>query len=203
MENIRAGWLLRANAYECVVGCRVNQANTPAFGEMVCIPQEGDLSIYGLVYNLSIADDGLVRQLATSEGLDENTIRDNRDNRTVPLELSVLFLGYEQGEVVVHLMPPHPPLSLDSLLRCSDEEVMRFTSQGQFGYFRALLRNPDLPVDELLAAHLRQVVPIQRRCGHDDWAQDAARELIALLRDDYVRLSAVLSALADAGVYVQ
>ena len=106
---------------------------------------------------IRIDDDGLVRQLVTAEGVDEAAIADNRQNRTVPVEISVLAVGYQQGGRITHLLPPRPPLSLDVITLCDDDELRRFTSTGHFGYFRHVLRNSELPAGEVLAAHLRQV----------------------------------------------
>ena len=42
------------------------------------VPQENGYQIYGLIHDIHIDDDGLVRQLVTAEGVDENVIADNR-----------------------------------------------------------------------------------------------------------------------------
>ena len=69
MNAIAIGRLLRANTTGCVIGCRVTQANTPAFGEMVRIPLNDGSQVYGLVHEIHIDDDGLVRQLVTARSL--------------------------------------------------------------------------------------------------------------------------------------
>ncbi len=73
-------------------------------------------------------------------------------------------------------------------------EMVRFTSAGRFGYFRHILRAADLPVGELLAAHLQQAGAGPCRCGNPTWTAQATQELITLLRDDYPTLMAVLGA---------
>jgi hypothetical protein len=60
-----------------------------------------------------------------------------------------------------------------------------------------LLRAVDLPVSELLAAHLQQANNAQVAAGNTEWINNAAQELITLLRDDYSSLMSVLSALND------
>jgi len=52
--------------------------------------------VYGLIHDIHIDDDGLVRQLVTAENVSEEVMRDNRERRIVPVELSVLTVGYEQ-----------------------------------------------------------------------------------------------------------
>jgi hypothetical protein len=195
---IEIGRLLRAGTTGFVVGCRVNQLESPSFGALVKATLPGDYQIYGLIHDIHIDDDGLVRQLVTAERVDENIINDNRLNRNVPLEISVLSVGYRQDERIYHLLPPRPPLSLDAIYLCSAQELCEFTSAGRFGYFRHLLRAADLPVGELLAAHVQQVNSAQRECGQEGWLTTATQELITLLRDDYPTMMAVLGALADA-----
>lgn len=197
MSEIEIGRLLRASTTDCVVGCRVSQVSAPAFGALMRIPLKEDYSIYGLIYDIRIEDDGLVRQLVTAEGIDEEVIADNRVNRNVPVEVSVLHVGYRQAGKVYHLMPPRPPLSLDAIYVCGPKEACAFTGHGRFGYFRHILRAADLPVGELLAAHIKLVSGYHADFGNSTWASDAVKELIVLLRDDYPTLMTVLGAVAD------
>jgi len=197
MAEIEIGRLLRAGITGCVVGCRVSQLNVPAFGDLVRIPLADGTQIYGLVHDIHIDDDGLVRQLVTAERLSAEVIEDNRVNRNVPVEVSVLFVGFEQGGAVSHQLPPRPPLTLDAIYPCSAGELCRFTSAGRFGYFRHVLRAADLPIGELLAAHVQKTARAQKDNGNETWINEATKELITLLRDDYPTLNSVLGALAD------
>ena len=104
-------------------------------------------------------------KLVTAEGIHDSIIADNRLNRNVPLEISVLAIGYRLDGHVYHLLPPRPPLSLDVIYLCADNEVCEFTGAGRFGYFRHLLRAVDLPIGELLAAHIQQVQSCQVENG--------------------------------------
>jgi hypothetical protein len=200
MSAIAFGRLLRAGTTGFVVGCRVAAPETPVFGALVRVPQPAETQVYGLVYDIHIDDDGLVRQLATTSEIDAAVIADNRTNRNVPIEMSVLAVGYEQDGEIRHLLPPRPPLSLDQIYVCSPENLCRFTAQGRFGYLRHVLRATDLPVAELLATHLEQAAQAHRQVGEQDWLGRATRELITVLRDDYPLLQQVLSALADIQV---
>jgi hypothetical protein len=202
--SLQIGRLLRASATGCVVGCRVTQIDAPAFGGLLRIPLDGSApgcQVYGLVYDIHIDDDGLVRQLITAEGVPEDVILDNRVNRNVPVEISVLFTGYRLDGRIFHLMPPRPPLALDAIYLCDAAEICDFTGAGRFGYFRHILRAADLPVGELLAAHLQQAAAAHQANGRADWSAQATQELITLLRDDYPTLMTVLGALADAGLF--
>ncbi len=204
MAQIEIGRLLRAGTTGFIAGCRVNQLEAPAFGALVRAPLGAGYQVYGLIYDIHIDDDGLVRQLVTAEHVSEEVMRDNRERRIVPVELSVLTVGYEQDGRVYHLLPPRPPLSLDVIYLCDDKDLVRFTSAGRFGYFRHVLRSQDVPVGEVLAAHIQQAgaahgkevgKPSPR--GAEAWKEDATQELITLLRDDYPTLMSVLGALGE------
>ncbi len=197
-EIYEIGRLLRAGTAACVVGCRVSQAGAPEFGSLVRIPLDGDYQIFGLIYDIHIDDDGLVRQLVTAEGIQPEVLEDNRVNRNVPVEFSVLHVGYQQAGRISHLLPPRPPLSLDAIYPCEPRELAAFTSAGRFGYFRHVLRAAaEMPVGELLAAHIRQAQAAQAEAGRPDWRDRAVQELITLLRDDYPALMGVLGALSE------
>ncbi|MFH1184962.1 MAG: hypothetical protein V1755_07975 [Chloroflexota bacterium] len=192
-QKIEIGRLLRAGTSAFVAGCRVSQLDVPAFGALVRAPLGPDYQVYGLIHDIRIEDDGLVRQLVTAEKVSDEVLLDNRERRIVPVEMSVIVVGHEQGGSIRHQLPPRPPLSLDLIYLCDRNDLRRFTSTGRFGYFRHLLRVPELPLGELFAAHIRQA-----RDAHADpakWSEAAVQELIALLRDDYPLLTSVLGAL--------
>jgi hypothetical protein len=194
-NQIEIGRLLRSGITGFTAGCRVSQWDAPALGALVRAPISTSYQVYGLIHDIHIDDDGLVRQLVTADNVSAEVMRDNRERRIVPVEMSVLAIGYEQDGRIYHLLPPRPPLSLDVIYACEDNDMVRFTS-GRFGYFRHILQNQDIPVGEVLAAHIQQ-------CGRahgvncDAWREKATAELITLLRDDYETLMSVLGALGD------
>jgi hypothetical protein len=192
-STIEIGRLLRAGTTGFIAGCAVSQFDTPAFGALVRAPLGNGYQVYGLIYDIHIDDDGLVRQLVTSDNISPEVMRDNRERRIVPVEMSVLSVGYEQDGKIFHLLPPRPPLSLDVIYPCDDRDLAAFTSAGRFGYFRHILRAKDAPLGELLAAHIQQAGAAQER----KWKEAATQELITLLRDDYPTLMSVLGALGE------
>lgn len=203
--KIEIGRLLRAGTSGFVVGCRVSQLDSPTFGGLVRAPLGADqmgnnYQVYGLIYDIHIDDDGIIRQLVTADRVDDAIIADNRLNRNVPVEISVLTVGHQENDTIKHLLPPRPPLSLDVIYQCSAQDLRQFTAAGRFGYFRHILRARDIPAGEILSAHLRQAQAAYQGTDNPDWAQKAARELIILLRDDYPALMAVLGAISD-GLY--
>ncbi len=190
---IEIGRLLRAGTSGFIAGCRVSQPTVPAFGSLARAPLGEGYQVYGLIYNIHIDDDGLVRQLVTADNVSDEVMRDNRERRIVPVEMSVLAVGYEQDGKIHHLLPPRPPLSLDVIYLCDEKDTARFTSAGRFGYFRHILQGKDIPIGEAFAAHIQQA----EKANGTAWKENAIREIITLLRDDYPTLMSVLGALRE------
>jgi hypothetical protein len=188
---IEIGRLLRAGTTGFIAGCRVNQLSVPSFGALVRAPLGEGYQVFGLIHDIHIDDDGLVRQLVTADHVSDEVMKDNRERRIVPVEMSVLAVGYEQDGRIYHLLPPRPPLSLDVIYLCDDKDLSRFTER--FGYFRHILNAKDAPIGEVIAAHILQAGKA-RGAG---WIESATQEVITLLRDDYPTLMSVLGALAD------
>src|SRR5688572_14141023 len=193
-NQIEIGRLLSAGTTGFIAGCRVNQLSVPSFGALVRAPLSDGYQVYGLIYDIHIDDDGLVRQLVTANNVSDDVLRDNRENRIVPVEMSVLAVGYEQDKKIYHLLPPRPPLSLDVIYLCNESETNQFVSSGRFGYFRHILRAKELPIGELFAMHFKQVKSVNR---DSNWSKNAVQELMTLLRDDYPTLMSILGALRD------
>jgi hypothetical protein len=203
MNHIEIGRLLRSGTRGCVVGCRVMDISAPSFGGLVLIPPAGEagISIYGIIYDIHIDDDGLVRQLVTADSVSEEVILDNRINRNVPLEISVLFVGYEHNGEISHMLPPRPPLTLDRILLCTDEDLIRFTPISSYGYFRHILRAEEIPVADVFAAHLSLVSQAHQSYGYAGWLDSASKEIITMLRDDYPLLMDMLGAIKDTRLF--
>ena len=195
--KILIGKLLRADNRAFVAGCRTKELIAPALGALCKVRLEEGLEIYGLIGNIIINDDSLVRQLVSGISLPTEYTEDNRHNRNLPVEISVLCVGFGQDGKIFHRLPPRPPLSLDALYLCDDAELVRFTSAGRYGYFRHILRLDDQPVEEILTAHLANARQAHAQHGRADWYTGACQELIVLLRDDYEGLMNVLNALAE------
>ena len=78
-QPIEIGRLLRAGISGFTAGCRVNQMNVPSFGALVVAPLGDGYKIFGLIHDIHIDDDGLVRQLVTSNNVSDDVMRDNRE----------------------------------------------------------------------------------------------------------------------------
>lgn len=196
LAHVEIGRVLRASTAGFAVGCRVGQLDRPGFGAIVkAQPVDSREAVYGLIYNINIDDDPLVRRLVLAESPRQSVIEDQRHNRMLPIEMAVLTVGYEENGVVRHGLPPRPPLNLDPVFLLSGREaVTAFTNRP--GYLRLILRAANqIPIDQLLVAHIRNTT-IER--GNDSaWALHTIQELIELLRSNYDLLIPTLEALSD------
>ena len=196
MSEITVGRLLRANTRGCVVGCHISQS-PPPLGAMVYIPLE-NRKIFGIVYDIHIDDDGLVRQLAASDTITEEVIQDNRLNRNTPIEMSIIFIGNQFDNAISHLLPSTPPLSLDKMYLCGNEHILDFIRSGKYGYFRYFIAEQNAPIPDLFTAHFHAVykaLPVSER---EQWKECAITAVIALLQDNHILLANVLGAIGDA-----
>jgi hypothetical protein len=170
-----------------MIGTRVLQTAVPLFGAFVKAHLDDGYDAIGLVYDVLIADDPLVRQLVTA-GRPEY-IADQRANRQVPIEISVLVVGHARDGKMYQYLPAQPPIALDEIVTCSRDEIVKFTND--FTYFRTVLNAKDAPADELLAASLRLAAEARGSQGRDFLVR-AGRELSRLLAFDAVRLEGLL-----------
>jgi hypothetical protein len=186
------GRLLRSSTTGFVFGCRVAEADVPRFGEFVKAPaQRGQAEVMGLVYDIIMEGDAFVRQMVATPNLSEEYVQDMRENRSVPIEVSVLAVGYCADDGVwVQSLPPQPPVTLDRISLASIGEVVEFTSR--FDYLRLLLDTPDVPVDELIATSLRRAAGLRAPNERSPFLRAAGRELARLLSRDLTRLENLL-----------
>jgi hypothetical protein len=196
-ESIRVGRLLRSGIQGFDAGFSSFQNPIPEFGALVRAEIENGLEVYGIIHNINVEDDGLVRQMVTTQDIDPRGVADSRTNRNVPMEIGVLFVGYQRDGQIKHLLPPLIPQSMTTIFLCSEEEICTFTNAGRFGYLRHILRNKDLPISEIIAAHFEQASQAQKVAGNDGWEREAVDKLISSLRDDYPTLMMVMDALSD------
>ena len=110
--------------------------------------------------------------------------------KTLGAEFTALMVGSRvpRGRLRQHLPAQPPPLHF-SVLSCDLQTVIAFSEQ--LTYFRLLLAaEGELPAEQLLAAHIRQVYTMR---GNDlPWLARAAREVSTLLKTEYDRLLTVL-----------
>jgi hypothetical protein len=195
-NRLSVGRVLRAGTQGFVVGCEVLQPDIPKFGTFVRAAGVAPGSaIYGLIYDVSLEDDLFARHFIGADTPDE-VVRDQRENRQVPIEVSVLAVGCGNGETILHCLPPQPPVTLDWLYQCTDEEVRAFTVR--FDYFQLILGARQAPTDELLVASVRAAAAARPERERETFLVEAGRELARLLAGDPLRLEGLLRRLRAA-----
>jgi hypothetical protein len=197
IENaVTIGRLLRSSTTGFVFGCSVPEPDVPRFGDFVRAPaQRGRTIVIGLIYDIVIEDDPFVRQMVATRDLDEAYILDQRENRQVPIEVSVLSIGYyaggdnRQGKIMCGL-PPQPPVTLDSIRSCTASEMLECTSS--LDYLRLIINSPEAPVDELIVVSLRNAAAARPPEDRTLFLRTAGRELARLMSRDLPRLENLL-----------
>jgi hypothetical protein len=191
--DVPIGRVLRSSTSGFSAGARVETLDSPSFGSVVRVqPRSGAREVvYGLLYDIHIDDDPLVRQMVLADAVSDEMVYDQRQHRIMPVELSVLSIGFQTADGGIrHALPPRPPISLDPVYLCTPEETQAVTLY--FDYFRIVLGNAAVPSDQLLASTLllaSQTLPEDRQY---DFLVEAGREAARLLSNDLSRLDNVL-----------
>ncbi|NDJ86923.1 MAG: hypothetical protein GYB66_13660, partial [Chloroflexi bacterium] len=115
-----------------------------------------------------------------------SAVRDQRENRMIPVEIDVLNVGYVWGPDVFHTLPPRPPMSLDTVLLCTPDEIAFFTSQDPaISFLRLILNARGVPSTvELAAAAIRQAANAHLENDRDVFLVNAGRQLALLMGQD-------------------
>lgn len=187
-HSLPVGRVLSSSTASFSIGTKTFAAEVPRFGGFVKVDAPDGSQVIGLIYDVLIEDDPFVRQMIGAE-VDDVYIADQRQNRQVPIEISVLVVGHIRDGKMYQYLPAQPPISLDQIVTCSSDEVIRFTND--FTYFRTVLDAKEARSDELLAASLRSAAEARGSSGRDFLVR-AGRELSRLLAFDAVRLEGLL-----------
>ena len=190
-SSIPIGRMLRSDTTGFTFGCLLPEPEVPLFGDFVKAPaQQGLTEIIGVIHNIVIEDDLFVRQLIAAPDLPDAYIQDQRRNRQIPIEVSVLSVGYSSGNTMIQGLPPQPPVTLDYIKRCSKNDMIAFTDRQD--YLALILNSKETPVDELIVAALQRASgarPIEDRAL---FLIQAGKELARLLSDDLSKLDSIL-----------
>jgi hypothetical protein len=188
------GRVLRSSIRGFVVASRIPEPDVPVFGSFVKVKvQRGATDLVGLVYDIQIADDPFIRQLALQETPDQVAVADQLEVRGVPIEVGVVAVGYRNGDRIFQGLPPQPPIMLNRIFICDDDEVRSFTQRLDF--LRLLLNSREVPADELIVACLRLAVQARPEADRRPFMLNAGRELARMMGADLVRLEALLGRL--------
>jgi hypothetical protein len=104
-------------------------------------------------------------------------------------EFSALVVGHKEDDKIYQYLPPRPARIHSFVYACPTEEVKAFSQP--FAFLNIIIKaNLTVPVDELIAATLRQMSQT-----HEDSRQfllSAGKELATLLGREYGQLRAIL-----------
>jgi hypothetical protein len=193
-DTVEIGRVLRASTEGFTCGTRSHEINELTFGSFVQATHgESNIIVIGVITAIRIDDDPLVRQLIMANHMNANTLRDQRENRLVPVEIDVLSIGYVENDITYYSLPPRPPLSLDPVTMCSSTDVAFFTERLDF--LRILLAAKAVSTCDLLGATIRKAASARARERQRDFLVLAGRQLAALLSHDLTTLKHVLAAI--------
>jgi hypothetical protein len=187
------GRVTRCSTRGFVGAVRLPEPQWPVFGTFCrAEAQQGQSQVIGLIYDLSIEDDELARQLAASEAIRPEQLADSQVNRQVPVEYRALAVGYLNDGGFTQSLPPQPPLTLAPVYRLSDEQVRTFTERLDF--LPLMLGVPEIPVDDLMAAALKSAAAVRPESERRGYLVRAAAEVARLVGRDLTRLESLLRA---------
>jgi hypothetical protein len=63
VRNKFTAWVLRASLVGFTAGCKLLLQDVPHFGDLVRVTANGTFNLFGLIYDVIVQDDPLVRQL--------------------------------------------------------------------------------------------------------------------------------------------
>jgi len=197
-ELVEIGQVLRSSTEGFTCGTRQQQLDGPEFGAFVrteSLNADNPMTIVGVITAIRVDDDPLVRQMimANSSNNYPEVVRDQRENRMIPIEIDIVNVGYANGAgYVFHSTPPRPPFSLGRVGVCICDEVRAFTED--IGFFRLVLNARGVASNaELVAAVIKHAATVRSARERDDFLIFAGRQIATLLSHDLKTLQHVLS----------
>ncbi len=164
----------------------------PALGQLVCVDTDVSSRVHGVVcYGTTASPDPGRRAVRRStDGVyDEAIYREHPQlQHTLRTEFTARLVGCVEQDRIRHYLPAQPPPLHYSVHQCLPEQVRAFTEE--LTYLRLLLTATEIPAEQLLGAHIRQVY--YQRGRDQDWLARAARHVAGLLKSEYERLMTVL-----------
>ncbi len=189
------GRVTRSSTRGFVGAIRLPEPDIPVFGSFCkADAQQGRSSVIGLIYDISVEDDGFTRQIATSPSAKPEEIADAQFNRHVPVEFSAVAVGYLAEDGYRYALPPQPPLSMATIQSMLPGEVRDFTRRTE--WFSLVLGAPEIPADELLVAAIRFAAQARPQSERPPFLREAGGRCARLLGRDLVRLETVLGSLS-------
>jgi len=169
---IEVGRLLQSDVAEFVVNAKSEQAEKLNLGNLVSVNQ-GKVVIYGIVNNLSFGGGDLLEWMAMADEI-PNDSKQSVQNQGVAIR--VISVGYRVNGRVFHNLPPRPPLGLEPLILCKEEDILNFTNSA--AYLRHIIVRMDEPrMKDMLAAHLSLIQRVQEKAENQLWGMSVIEEI--------------------------
>jgi hypothetical protein len=185
------GRVTRSSTRGFVGAIKAPEPEIPVLGTFCKAPaQQGRSEVVGVIYNISIEDDELTRQLAASQHTTQEELADQQFVRQIPIEFEALAIGYKSQDTFHYALPPQPPLALATIQPLEQTEIETFTRK--FDFIPIILSAANLPVDELLAASLRIAARTRQQSERRNFLLEAGRFYAKLLSVDLGRMDSFL-----------
>jgi len=111
----------------------------------------------------------------------------------LPIEVSVLSVGYQRGERIVCGVPPQPPISLEFVELCSHEEISAL--YGSPDLVRLILHSRLNTADDLLLAVIERQLEILPASARQRTLHQTGRVVSQYLQNDFNRMDVLLGRL--------
>jgi hypothetical protein len=189
------GRVTRSSTRGFVGAIKAPEPQLPIFGRFCkAAAQLGNSNVLGVIYNISIEDDELTRQIAAAEQPTLEELADQQFVRQIPVEFEALSIGYQIGEAYFYTLPPQPPLALATIQSLEKDEIESFTRR--FEFIPRIMSASTLPVDELLAATLRIAAESRGGIEGERFLLNAGRYCAKLLSQDLARMDSFLRSIS-------
>jgi hypothetical protein len=195
VDDVIVGRVLRSSTTGFDCGTHSTRLDTRhSFGAFVEVPIANDDVVYaiGLIYAVRVDDDPLVSELVRADTVEDNVLRDQRENRLIPVEISVINVGWRDNVRTMPGLSPRPSMSLSDVCSCDPAVIRHFTENHDF--FRLVLNASQVPSDDLLAAALRYAAVVAyEESERYNFLVESGRKLVRLLGHDLKRLAHLLA----------
>jgi hypothetical protein len=105
VRNDFIAWVLRTGLVGFTARCKLLLQDVPRFGDLVKVRANGTFNLFGLIYDVIVQDDPLVRQLILADVLEPEPVLDQHENRLAPIELSILTVGCLLNGKIIQGLP--------------------------------------------------------------------------------------------------
>jgi hypothetical protein len=195
-EGILVGRLIESNARLFRFSCTPTTILLPQLGDMVCADTAPNSQTYGIIGGINFTSDDLTTRLAQGE-VEKAVLVDNQYQRFAGGQwVDVAMVGYRTNGAIIPALPPRPPLNLEKIKLCTQQDLFEFT-RGSLAYFRLLLElENEIPLADVLSSHLKAAHFCHSAQGNPEWIKKAVDRLLDLL-NDFETLLGVMTAVSS------